>query len=163
MILIKYKKADGKYLSPIWLGLLVVIAAAILIAFSIFNSGERDIREYETEFIFSKLVDCVSSKGYLSEGFLEGNFDLKECGFEETLLEEGSRYFFQLKAETLSEDNLAGYEFGNKAFDKECSVSQKVSFKESHECFYRSFVLLYFDKDFSSKKVTKLNFLIAID
>ena len=88
------KKGGEKLLSVWWIFVLVVIGGAIIIGVLIYYNADINIKEFEADVLAERIVRCLVNNGYLSQDFLEKEFNIfEECSLKKEIFENPSNFY----------------------------------------------------------------------
>lgn len=137
----KFKKGNkkGELLSIWWILVLGMIGAGVVLAVSIYYSGEVDVNKIHSEILAKKLFDCFKDKENYDFNVYEG------CNLKKEMFEKRNVYFNVSVFE--NKKIIFNVSKGNFAFRKDCLISleEDIVAKEFPDCF--KFVLNYNNKE----------------
>ncbi|MEJ2267630.1 MAG: hypothetical protein P8X70_00965 [Nanoarchaeota archaeon] len=113
-----------------WLIIIVGVALVIAASLTIFHSAEIDIREVEAEILYDKIAECILENGFLVDDILRENFDIfKSCEIAESLFEEGSDYYFNVRIFNEADVLMKEIRKGDYSIEKDCEVVEEIDGK----------------------------------
>lgn len=138
-----------------WFLVLAIIGFAVIIGVLIFASNKIDARTIEADILASKIIDCMSGKGYLTDASLKANFDIySSCSLNQKTIESGN-YFIKISIYDSSNKSIAENSYGNSAFEKDCLIGvSNINAPNYPKCVYKEF----FAADAGNNKL-KLNII----
>ena len=163
IFLLKNKKAEERYLSPIMFLVWAIIAISIFVGVLIFYSAKTDVRAEEAEFLGVRVADCLVNNGYLNENIIEGFNIFEECKLSEKIISTGNFYLyvgfsdasnfhvFFPSTEALPNKPIKPIEKGDRGLKSQCEIKQNIDSEARYfaECFKTKVYAL--DKSDNSK------------
>ncbi|MBD3252683.1 hypothetical protein GF386_03060 [Candidatus Pacearchaeota archaeon] len=149
------KKGESKLLSLWWLFVLTVVAGVIVISTFIYYNSEIDINSVHSDLLAERIVDCISRDVYLRQEVMN-DFDIIEnCNLNSKIIEESGNFYFKLiiRGDDFNKDIIAG----NRIFEKDCEIKEKVAGEHFPGCSRKSEKLLYNGKFVDIEILTGVN------
>lgn len=88
------KKASEKINAVSYILYLVIIAGGLTIILSSYVNTPVDVRNYESQILYDKLMNCFVKDGFLKDDVLKENFDVfTTCHVNKTVIN-SSRFYF---------------------------------------------------------------------
>ena len=118
-------KKGSKYLSPWMFFIWVIIAIPIVIGVLMFNSSQGDIRSIDSDFLATRILDCLID-GFDYDEISNEEFDVYEkCDLNKDVLDESGNYYYSvyLLSDSGAEELFFG---GESAWGVYCRAQEGV-------------------------------------
>ncbi len=156
-------KRGDKYLSVYWFVVLAIVAGGIVGMVYVYYGSPYDIREIESNVLWSNIADCVSYAGKINMGFISNSQPhqktedvfLEECHLNFTSSEGEEQYFTEVSFYKLSDLNnsVLNLKAGNKNYPASCSIQENKKQDNLPQCTTKSF---YSVDDLNNQYIIKI-------
>jgi hypothetical protein len=143
------KKASEKINAGMFLLYLVLIAGGATVVLSSYVNTPVDIRGYETQVLYDRLMNCFVSNGFINNDTFYSKFDLySECDLNKTIIDNYHLYFdFSFRNESGVEiKSFVGGDVLERVEKKQtCAVIYPTETENVISCLFRNETYLYFN------------------
>jgi len=141
------KKASEKIEAGMFLLYLVIIAGGVMVVLSSYVNTPVDVRGYESQILYDKIMNCFVSEGFINGEVIETNFKLfTSCNISSSVLDDSNIYFeFRFLDETGNElkSFRGGENLERVSKKKDCEVMSATQTKNLTSCLFRNETYLY--------------------
>jgi hypothetical protein len=143
------KRGGEKWISPVWIFLIVIVAGVVSVGVSILAGAEIDTRSFESEILNNRIYDCLY-KDVFDKSYFDEDLFYDYCDFNKEIFE-GEGYYFNI---ILFDDSLGvvkEFSGGNFQIKMECDLQFGNDWKKGSEaekwakCFIQEKNIFYFD------------------
>jgi len=143
------KRASEKINAGMFLLYLVLIAGGATVVLSAYVNTPVDIRGYESQILYDKIMNCFVSNGYVNNDTFDSKFDLySECGLNKNIIDNYHLYFdFSFRNESGAEiKSFSGGDTLERVEKKQtCGVIYSTETENVVSCLFRNETYLYFN------------------
>ncbi len=123
-MLLKNKKGDERYLSPVNIIIWIIVGVAVIIGASIFFAVQGDSRKIEATTLRDKIVDCFSENFDYSE-INKTDFDIyAKCSLNKNALNDYDIYYFNVSIKNSDKKISKSISGGFGSFAVLCSYQE---------------------------------------
>lgn len=143
------KRASEKINAGMFLLYLVLIAGGATVVLSAYVNTPIDIRGYESQILYDKIMNCFVSNGYINNDIFESKFNLySECGLNKTIIDNYHLYF-EFSFRNGSDSEIKSFSGGSilEGVEKKqtCEVIYPTETENVVSCLFRNETYLYYD------------------
>jgi hypothetical protein len=154
--IIKNKKADERWISPMLFLVWIIIGGGIVLGVIIFYSASIDVRESEAEILATRLSDCLIENWNLTD-ILSNNFDIfSKCSLTEEIIQNQELYFIDITIFDKA-DEIAKIQKGVLSFGTLCDLQEKKESSNLPKCYEKEVFIRDNNKDYLIKIRTASN------
>lgn len=146
------KKASEKINGVMFVLFLIIIAGGLTVLMGSYVNTPVDVRSYESQILYDRLMNCFAKEGFLRENVLGSNFDVfSNCSIDRVAIEKSNLYFefsFINEAGEKIRESFKGGDLDNFKFTKDnCAVYMSTKTQKVSWCFFRNETYLYSDSN----------------
>lgn len=142
------KKASEKINVGMFLLYLIIIAAGIVTILSSYVNVPVDVRNYEGQIIYDRIMNCFIDEGFIDSKVFSDKYSVfSDCSLNKTAIDGSNIYFeFSFRNETGSElKSIVGGNFKNRESKKsECSFLRAAR-SDSSSCQWKNETYFYYN------------------
>lgn len=152
------KKASEKINAGIYVLYLVIIAAGVTVLMGSYLNTPIDVRPYESQILYDKLMNCFVKDGFLDEKVLSSDFNVfSNCHINKTIIEQSNIYFeFVFLNETggsIRKPFVGGIFEEIKSKKLDCDVYSGTKTKNIPSCLSKNETYLYYNSSIKNVKI----------
>ena len=139
------KRGGEKLLSIWWFAVIAIVGAAVVGVVWMYYSAEIDVRGIEADILVNKIARCLNYDGYVDGNFFRADYDLASCGLDKNVFDSNGDFYVRVAISDGS-NKLEEKYLGNRAFEKDCVISDKLMAKKYPKCIIKKEISFYYDR-----------------